>query len=122
MGGRAASVPREAPRPEGASPIRFNIRIARHALGAQAMSTLYCCIHMCTCCITGGAPAILGNHVRSTNMSGAGPRMFAYVDMLPLSEQQDVCKKRIVERYYLGGGDVSAGNLTSKPWNVKLGC
>ena len=39
-----------------------------------------------------------------------------------LLSSEDVCKKRIVERYYLGGGDVSAGNLTSKPWNVKLGC
>ena len=39
-----------------------------------------------------------------------------------LLSSEDVCKKRIVERYYLGGGDGSAGNLTSKPWNVKLGC
>lgn len=41
-----------------------------------------------------------------------------------LLSSEDVCKKRLVERYYLEAarGGVSAKNLTSKAWNVKQGC
>ena len=43
-----------------------------------------------------------------------------------LLSSEDVCKRRLVERFYLHGGaaasGVSAKNLTSKKWNVEQGC
>ena len=38
-----------------------------------------------------------------------------------LLSSEDVCKRRLMERFYLHGG-ISVRNLTSKAWNVEQGC
>jgi hypothetical protein len=38
-----------------------------------------------------------------------------------LLSSEDVCKRRLTELFYLGGG-IAARNLTSKAWNVQQGC
>ena len=38
-----------------------------------------------------------------------------------LLSSEDVCKRRLTEMFYLGGG-IAVGNLTSKAWNKEQGC
>jgi len=38
-----------------------------------------------------------------------------------LLSSEDVCKRRMMEQWYLKGG-ISMKNLTSKAWNVEQGC
>ena len=38
-----------------------------------------------------------------------------------LLSSEDVCKRRMMEQWYLKGG-ISLKNLTSKAWNVEQGC
>ena len=38
-----------------------------------------------------------------------------------LLSTEDVCKRKLMEKWYLGGG-ISRHNLTSAQWNANLGC